>query len=488
MVDLAYGTVGELSAALSARTVSAVELARLMIGRIEALDGATNAVVVRDFGRALRAAAEADAARVKGDAGKLLGIPMTVKESFNVTGLPTTWGIPAAKDYRPAEDAAVVERVKTAGAVILGKTNVPLGLADWQSYNEVYGTTNNPWDSGRTPGGSSGGAAAALAAGYTPIEIGSDIGGSLRSPAHFCGVYAHNPSRGVVPVRGHVPPFVPSLPRESDLMVVGPMARCAADLELLLDVIAGPDTPGAVGWRLGLPPARHSDLSGFRVLLVGEHPLLPTSEAVGAAIEGLAKRLGPVVGRLGRDAALLPDLAMNARVYMQLLASAFGADLPAAEYQRLAEVAAGLSAEDISLGAMSARGRVLSHRDWILADRIREGHKQRWRALFRDWDVVVCPIMPTPAFPHDHSPEATRVVRIDEQDVRCEDQLVWAGLATLPGLPATAMPVGFSDTGLPIGVQVIGPFLEDRTTLAFARLVEQAFGGFVAPPGFGPVG
>jgi amidase len=382
----------------------------------------------------------------------------------------------------------LVERVKAAGAVILGKTNVPLGLGDCQSYNEVYGTTNNPWDAGRTPGGSSGGAAAALAAGFTPIEIGSDIGGSLRAPAHFCGVYAHKPSWGVVPVRGHVPPFVPALPREIDLVVTGPMARCAADLELLLDVIAGPDAPWAVGWRLGLPPARHRDLSGFRVLVIGEHPLLPTSGVVGAAIEGLAERLGPVVGRLGRDAGLLPDLAMGARVFMQLLGSAFAADFPAAAYQRLAEVAAALSPEDNSLRAMSVRGRVLSHRDWILADRIREGHKQRWRAVFRDWDVVVCPIMPTPAFPHDHSPEATRVIRIDGQDVRYEDQLAWAGVATLTGLPATAMPIGFSDTGLPIGVQVIGPFLEDRTTLGFARLVEQAFGGFVAPPGFGAVG
>jgi len=481
MSDLAYSTVTELSAALAARKVSAVELTRFMIARIEALDGPINAVVVRDFERALEVAAQADAALGRGEATPLLGIPMTVKESFNVAGLPTTWGMPPFKDYRPAEDAAVAERVKAAGAVILGKTNVPLSLGDWQSYNDVYGTTNNPWDLGRTPGGSSGGAAAALAAGFTPIEIGSDIGGSVRAPAHFCGVYAHKPSLNLVPVRGHVPPGVPSLPRGSDLMVVGPMARCAADLELLLNVIAGPDTPAAVGYRMALPPPRHDALKSFRVLIVDTHPLLPTGSAVRTAIERLSQELGRVAGKVGRSSALLPDLAMNARIYMQLLNSVFAADVPLEEYRRLEAVAAALSPGDDSLSAVSARGRVLSHRDWIVADRMREGHKQRWRVLFRDWDVVICPIMPTPAFPHDHSPGETRVIRIDEQDVRYEDQLVWAGIATLLGLPATAMPIGFSETGLPVGVQVIGPFLEDRTTLVFAKLVEQAFGGFVPP-------
>jgi len=481
MTDLAYSTVSQLSAALAARRISASELAEQMIGRIELLDGRTNAVVVRDFATARAAAHQADAALLQGERRPLLGIPMTVKESFNVTGLPTTWGIPQFKDFRPKEDAAVVERVKAAGAVILGKTNVPLGLGDWQSYNDVYGMTSNPWDLGRTPGGSSGGAAAALAAGYTPLEIGSDIGGSLRAPAHYCGVYAHNPSRGLVPVRGHVPPQVPSLPRDSDLMVVGPMARCAADLDLLLDVIAGPDTPAAAGYRLTLPPSRHDKLQDFRVLVVDTHPLLPTGNDVASAIEHLAARLEPTVGKMARASALLPDLAMNARIFMQLLGSAFGADMPPEEYQRWQALSASFAPGDNSLRAISARGRVLSHRDWIMADRIREGHKQRWRSLFQDWDVVVCPILPTPAFPHDHSPQGARRISIDGRDYDYEDQLVWAGVATLPGLPATAMPIGLSQTGLPVGVQVVGPFLEDRTTIAFANCVEQAFGGFVAP-------
>jgi amidase len=482
MTTPAYRTATDLAAALAARKVSATELVDQAIARIEACDAPINAVVVRDFARARRAAEAADAARAGGDTRPLLGMPMTVKEAFNAEGLPTTWGMPAFRDWRPSEDAAVVGRVKAAGAIILGKTNVPLLLADWQSYNELYGTTNNPWDTGRTPGGSSGGAAAALAAGYVPLELGSDVGGSLRAPAHFCGVYAHNPSRGLVPVRGHVPPTAPVLPRESDLMVVGPMARSAGDLALLLDVIAGPASPMAVGYRLALPPATHDDLRDFRVLVIDTHPLLPIAASVRAAIAILSDRLSRIVGRFASASDLLPDLAVNARTYMRLLSSAFAAEASPEDFNRAQQAASELAADDDSLRAHRIRGSVLSHGDWIRADRVREGHKQRWRALFREWDVVLCPIMPTPAFPHDHAPAASRRIVIDGTEFPYDDQLVWAGMATLPGLPATAMPIGFSETGLPIGVQVIGPFLEDRTTIAFAGLVERAFGGFVPPP------
>ncbi|MDB5400414.1 MAG: amidase, partial [Rhodopila sp.] len=351
MVDLAYSTASQLSAALAARKVSAGELTQYAIARIEALDGQINAIVVRDFAPARLTAEQADVARAQGDTRPLLGIPITIKEAFNIAGLPTTWGMPAFRHFHPAEDAAAVERVRAAGAVILGKTNVPLGLADWQSYNDVYGTTNNPWDHGRTPGGSSGGAAAALAAGFVPLEIGSDVGGSLRVPAHFCGVYAHNPSRGLVPVRGHVPPGVPSLPRESDLMVAGPMARSPADLDLLLDVIAGPDTPSAAAYRLALPPSRHDQLKDFRVLIVDTHPLLPIGSAVGAAIERLSVWLGRSVAKIAHASALLPDLAMNARTYLALFSSGFAANMPAEAYLELQRIAASVAPNDNSLRA-----------------------------------------------------------------------------------------------------------------------------------------
>ena len=199
--EWSFKTAVELSSALAAKKVSAVELAQDTIARIERHDAKINAVCVRDFSRGLDAARAADAALARGETKPLLGLPMTVKESYNVAGLPTTWGFPAQKDFTPPEDALSISRVKEAGGVILAKTNVPVALADWQSYNDVYGTTNNPFDLTRTPGGSSGGSSAALAAGYGPLSLGSDIGGSLRVPAFHCGVYAHKPTFALVPNR-----------------------------------------------------------------------------------------------------------------------------------------------------------------------------------------------------------------------------------------------------------------------------------------------
>ena len=303
---MTYRNTTDLVAALAARQVSAVELVDQAIARIEVLDAHINAVVVRDFDRARADAAAADQALDRGERRPLLGVPMTVKEAYNVAGLPTTWGMPMFKDWRPAEDAVAVARVKAAGAVILGKTNVPFALADWQSYNDIYGTTNNPWDLDRTPGGSSGGSAAALAMGYTSLELGSDIGGSLRAPAHYCGVYAHKPTHALVPSRGHTPPGVPPLPQEVDLAVVGPMARSANDLALALDLLAGPDEPDAVAYRLALPAARHDTLQEFRVLVIDTHPLLPTAHAVRAALERLTERLAQAGCKLAQTSPCFP--------------------------------------------------------------------------------------------------------------------------------------------------------------------------------------
>ncbi|HEY3891099.1 MAG TPA: amidase, partial [Bradyrhizobium sp.] len=317
-----FATAADLSAALKAKKVSAVELAQDVIGRIERHDAKVNAICVRDFTRGLEAARAADAARARGESKPLLGLPMTVKESYNVGGLPTTWGFPAQKDFTPPEDALSISRVKAAGGVILGKTNVPLGLSDWQSYNDIYGTTNNPFDLTRTPGGSSGGSSAALAAGYGPLSLGSDIGGSLRVPAFHCGVYAHKPTYALVPARGHTSPPLPPLPFDRDLSVIGPMARSAADLSLLLDVIAEPDPIEAgKAYQLVLPPARHGELNRFRVLLIDTDPLLPTDAAVRAAIEKLGANLGKAGVAVERSSPLLPDFATSTRLYMRMLLS-----------------------------------------------------------------------------------------------------------------------------------------------------------------------
>jgi len=481
----AYRSAGELANSLRKREISALELTDQFIARIEALDGDLNAVPVRDFNRAREAAREADAALARGEQRPLLGVPVTIKESYNVAGLPTTWGVPAFKDFIAKEDALAVARLRHAGAVILGKTNVPLHLGDWQSYNDIHGPTHNPWDRTRTPGGSSGGSAAALAAGFGPLSLGSDIGGSLRVPAHFCGISAHKPTHGIVASRGHIPPGLPALPGAVDLAVIGPMARSVDDLVLALDLIAGPDEAAeGRGYRLSLPPARRDKLAEFRMLFIAEHPLLPTSPEVGALLERLAKQLAAAGADVKRETPLLPDLGASARLYAKLLNAVLSARLPDDRYEETRAAAEKIPADDQSFMAELARGAVMSHRDWLRADFARQGLKQQWRALFRDFDVVICPPAATPAFRHDHSsPQEARTMAVGGKEFPYLYQLLWAELATTCGLPATVIPIGVAD-GLPSGVQIIGPEFEDHTPLAFAREVEREFGGFIAPPGY----
>ena len=481
-----FETATNLSAALAAKKVSAVELARDAIARIERHDAKINAICVRDFDRALEAANAADAALAGGEKKALLGIPLTVKESFNIAGLPTTWGIPQQKNFVPAEDALSITRVKDAGGVILGKTNVPLGLGDWQSYNDIYGVTNNPWDLGRTPGGSSGGSSAALAAGYGPLSLGSDIGGSLRVPAFHCGVYAHKPTYALVPSRGHTPPPFPPLPLDRDLAVIGPMARCAADLALLLDVMAGPDPLEAgKAYRLELPAPRHNALKDFRVVVIDTDPVMPTDSVVHSSIEQLVGKLDKAGVKIARHSALLPDFAESTRLYMRMLMSFLAVSFPPDAYAGAHAAAQTIPPGDTSLSAERLRGIAMNHRDWVMADGARARLRAQWRELFKQYDAVICPIMPTPAYKHDHSPEQeSRRIHIDGKPHVYPDQLSWPGIATLPGLPSTAIPTGFSPEGLPVGVQIVGPWLEDRTTIKLAELIEREFGGFKPPPMF----
>ncbi|MEU4241714.1 amidase [Actinoplanes sp. NPDC026619] len=478
-----FQSAEDLIAALRDGAVTSVELTGEAIARIERDDKTINAICVPDFDRARAAAQNADRARAGGEDRPLLGVPVTVKESYDIAGLPTTWGMPPHRSFMPAEDALQVSRLKAAGAVVLGKTNVPLGLQDIQSFNEIYGTTTNPWDHGRTAGGSSGGSAAALASGFGALSIGSDIAGSLRTPAHFCGVYAHKPTLGLAPHRGMVPPSEPALPTDLDLAVVGPMARTARDLALLLDVMAGPDPlTFGVAHRLALPPARHERLGDFRVLVLDEHPLIGTGSAVRAGVNRVTAALIDGGARVARHSPLLPDLTEAATLYMQLLISGSVARFPIESHEQLTTRAAGLSADEQNLDAVRLRAMVFSHRDWIVANNRREVHRHGWRQLFAEFDAVVCPITPTPAFPHDHRPNPMeRRIDIDGVEYPYFDQLVWAGLATMPGLPATAIPAGRTPEGLPVGVQLIGPMFEDRTPLRLAELLEQRIGGFQAP-------
>jgi amidase len=443
--DFATAGAGELASALADRRVSAVELFEAAVARIEAMDGPINAVVVRDFDRAREAAVAADAALSRGERAPLLGVPMTVKEAFNVAGLPTTWGLEAARDWIATEDATVVTRLKAAGAIIVGKTNVPPNLGDWQSVNPVYGRTNNPHDPSRSPGGSSGGSAAALATGMVPLEFGSDIGGSIRVPSAFCGVYGHKPSYGLVSQRGHAPPGLDGLPPL--LGVVGPLARCVADLELALSVTAGPEADEAVGYRLALPEPRHDTLAGYRVMILDAHPLAPVDREIREAIAGLADRLSDAGVQVSRDHAGLPDLVDAHGGYMRMLLTA------------------------LSYGAPPGP-QAPSFHAWMDMQNHQLAVRRKWRAVFQAVDVVIAPTLGVVAFPHMEGEWNDRRLIIDGEPRPFVDQIAWAGVATYANLPATAVPIGRTAAGLPIGVQIVGPYLEDRTTLAFAKLIE----------------
>ncbi len=442
--DYATSTAGGLAKALAAGSVSALELFDAAVERIERLDGSINAVVVRDFERAHDAAKAADAALARGERRPLLGVPMTVKEAHNVAGLPTTWGSTASKDWIASEDSVGVARLKAAGAVILGKTNVPPFLADWQSANPVYGRTNHPLDPARTPGGSSGGSAAALAAGMVPLEFGSDIGGSIRVPAHFCGVYGHKPSYDLVPQRGHAPPGLDGL--GPVLGVIGPMARSANDLALALDILAGPDEIEAVGYRVALPAPRHEKLSDYRVLVLDSHPLTVASGDIRHALEGLADRLAEAGVEVARESELLPDLAASHRTYVTLLTTA------------------------LSYGAPPAPNLINAHA-WMDGLQAQHAFRRRWAELFKTFDVVLAPPLGVVAFEHMEGEWRDRHFTIDGKVTPFGDQLAWPGMATLANLPATCAPIGADKAGLPIGVQIIGPYLEDRMTITFAGLI-----------------
>jgi amidase len=317
-----------------------------------------------------------------------------------------------------------------------------------------------------------------------PLEFGSDIFGTLRCPAHFCGVFSHKPSLDLVPQRGAGPPETPAIPVRGDLAVIGPMARSAADLALLLGVTAGPDEEReGIGYRLALPPPRHATLADFSVLIIDEHPLSPTASNVSAALDRLTDRLGKIGCTILRTSPNLPDLALTTRIYAEQLFAFYGANLSAEAREAVTAAARALSPDDQSFAAARLRGLAISHPDWVHTSFVRGGLRARWQVLFQDVDVVICPPMPTPAFLHDHSPQRDRQLDIDGKNVPYADQGAWAGLATLNGLPATTMPITH-EGNRPIGVQIIGGFLDDNTTIAFARMIEREFGGFTPPPGY----
>jgi amidase len=443
-LDLASASAAETARAVNSGAISAVEACDAAIARIERTNGEINAVVVRDFERARAQAKRVDQARAKGERGALMGVPMTVKESNDVAGLPSTWGMAVFKDLAVTEDSVPVQRLKRAGAVILGKTNAPVALADWQAVNPIYGRTVNPFDHARSPGGSSGGAAAALASRMVPLELGSDIGGSIRVPAHMCGVFGLKPTYGIVPLKGHGFPGTDGAPVE--LATVGPMARTAEDLEIALATIAGP-LPG-VGLKLDLPPPRHTSLKDYRVLVIDRHPVCATASSVREALNSLANTLEEAGAHVMNEADV-PDLGQTLAAYAQMLTAITTRGAPGSA----------------PIDAHAWMG--------LLDDQARTA--RAWGALFKDIDVVLTPPFGVPAFPHDDDPNwGARTLEIDGKKTPYRVQVAWPSVATFPGLPAAAAPIAKTKEGLPIGVQIIANHYEDRTALSFAKLLQQA--------------
>ena len=471
--------------AIRRKEVSSLEALEHHVERVERLNGKINAVVALDVEAARERAKEADAALARGELwGPLHGLPMTIKDSYEVVGMPATCGIPDLAEHMPKTNATAVQRLLDAGCVVFGKTNTPLMASDFQSYNEVYGTTNNPWNVERVPGGSSGGAAAALAAGLTPLELGSDIGGSIRNPAHFCGVYGHKPSHAIIPMRGHVPP-PPGALSEPDLSVAGPLARTPEDLVLALDVLVGPDEAMGKAWQLNLPAPRHRELSEYRAALWLDDPAgPPLSDEVRSSLESAADAIERAGVKVDRKARPGFDVTSAHNTYLTLLQAVIGAGLPEPVRARLRDRVAKLARDDHSLDAVNARGAVLDHRGWLGANEARNRLRQAWAEFFRSYDVVLCPVKSVPAFPHDHSPIGSRSIDIDGKAFPYFSQLFWAGFAVGSFLPATVIPTGVGASGLPVGLQIIGPYLEDRTTIRLARLLADVVGRFEAPPGF----
>lgn len=483
MQDLPFRSAKELASLIRRKKIGCLELLDLYLARIEEHNPALNAVVALDVEGARKRAKAADRALARDKpVGPLHGVPMTIKESFDVAGMPTTWGLPAHAENIAARHSVPVARMEAAGVITFGKTNVPAWLADWQTYNPVYGTTNNPWDLSKVPGGSSGGSAAALAAGLTGIEAGSDIGASIRNPAHYCGVYGHKPTFDICPPRGQA---LPGRLSGSDIAVIGPMARSADDLDLALTALAGPDEIEAGAWQLRLPPNRRKTLGEFRVAVVLDDPNGEVDREIQDRLQELADFLARKKKAKVAHAAPEIDTGESHRTYIHLLRMATCGRQSDEEFQRNAAVAAGLPADDESYFARMTRANAASHRDWLAFNEKRRHMQWAWHEFFKSYDVLLCPAASSTAFAHNHEGERyQQKIIVNGRPVSVIDQMFWAGYSGVVHLPSTVAPAGLDAGGLPMGVQIVGPYGADRTTIAFARMLAREWHAFQAPPGY----
>ncbi len=481
--DLPFSSAVDVAQAIRRGEISSLELTELMFKRIDSINPRINAVVTQMREEALARAKEADSARAKGRFfGPLHGVPITIKDAFDVKGVRTTFGNPAFKDHIPTRDSAVVERLRRAGAVLLGMTNVPFMLSDYQSYNDIFGQTNNPWDLSRSPGGSTGGGAAALAAGIGYLTPGSDIGGSIRGPAHFCGVCGHKPTLNLVSLRGHMQLSPDDFSEPNYLAVAGPLARYAKDLKLALEILGGPDDDEAVAYSWKLPPPRRQRLKDYRMGYMLDEKLCPLSSDVRTV-------LADAVAALSKAGAILTEgwppgvnPVAEDRNYEFLLSSFFADEMPD---EKLAELRARADKQDGSWEALTALAQAGPHKNFIAARSQQMRARATWQDYFHTHDAFLLPTSFVPAFKHDHRPSwKDRVLVTPEGPRPYNDLWFWISFATHTGHPAAVVPVGLTDEGLPVGMQIIGPYLEDATPIDVAIKIEEVLGGFRRPKGF----
>ena len=462
--------------------VSSLEVLESFLAQVEKVNPKINAIVALDIERAKEKAKEADnKISLKSKLGPLHGLPMTIKDAFEVEGIVSTGGNPAWKDNIPKRNAEAVQRLVDAGAIIFGKTNVPFLSSDLQSFNKIYGTTNNPWDLERTPGGSSGGSAAALAAGMTPLELGSDIGGSIRVPAHFCGLYGHKPSYNIISEVGHMPPPPGSILTGNGLSVAGPLARSPEDLEIALDVLVAAQEQDSQAWKVKLPKARTKKIKELKIAVWPDEPYAEADNEITNLIKDTAKDLKHAGAKV--ETVDLPiSFEEIDKIYSLLLNPLMLAGSPKETFETLAKLNESLDPNDVSELAKVARGSVLKHADWVLVNAIRQNMRQKWREFFNKFDVILCPTCITPAFKHNHNPVHERKLTINGKDDEYLRATLWAGPAVSAGLPSTNVPIGMSSNNLPISMQITGPYLEDKTCLEVAKVVRNLRGGFKIPP------
>jgi amidase len=477
VAELAYSSAIAIARKIRRREISSREAVDYFLARVAALDKPINCVVTIDAQRARTEADAADAALARGEGrGPLHGVPMTVKDSFQTAGMRT--GAPELSSFIPQEDAWPVARLREAGAIIFGKTNLPIYAGDLQSYNEVFGTTNNPYDLSRTPGGSSGGSGAALACGFTPLELGSDIGGSIRLPSHMSGVVGHKPSYGIVPAHGQIP-GPPGTLTLADLAVAGPRARTVDDLKLGLDIMAGPNRWEHPAWQLKLPPARSRTLEGYRIAAWLDDPRCRVEAEVRDLLEKAARSLADAGARVDYEARPAFTLDKAVDTFAALLQAALAGGV---SREKLDDYAATIGD---TAAATPRRLLAMRHREWLSYNERRLQMRKRWEEFFVNWDAILLPVMPCAAILHDLSePMAGRIVEVGGEQRPYWDLTAWMAPAGACYLPVTVVPVGRLSNRLPVGIQIVGPYLHDRTTLDVGKRLLAMVGGCPRPTGF----